>query len=383
MLVPKGKYDVIVVGAGPAGSTASYILSKNGLRVLLIDKYLFPRDKLCGGLLTEKSIRLIETIFKESLQSLKQHGAINLESTSYNLYYRSRLLLSGTSAISFKFVNRSDFDYLLLNHTLSSGTYILEEEVVKECNPSAGTILTKSGQVFSGRFIIGADGVSSIVRHYFPQSCYNHHDWQKRLTTGVATEISIQEFPWQVDSPMIYFGFLNFGYSWVFPKKEHILMGMGGITQKNPDGIHKCFRSFCSNVLASKNIPILNFRSYPIPFGNHLERPGHGLALLVGDAAGFADSIFGEGIYYAIKSGELAADAIIQGLKKNSLPLEIYFRNLRYSILPQPSYLKKRGDILYFMQRIFGYLGVRLFIKLDVKNMINNIQFLHEELNEI
>ena len=57
MLAPNDRYDVIVVGAGSAGSTASYILSKNSLRVLLIDKYLFPRDKLCGGLLHKDLLR--------------------------------------------------------------------------------------------------------------------------------------------------------------------------------------------------------------------------------------------------------------------------------------------------------------------------------------
>lgn len=381
MLAPDGNYDVIVVGAGPAGSTASHILTENGLRVLLIDKCSFPRDKLCGGFLTEKSVRLMETIFRESPQTLRQHGAINFESVFFSLWYRSRQLMSCASAIPFRFVNRSDFDSFLLDHARSSGACVLEEEVVRECDPSAGTIRTKSGQVYSGRFIIGADGVSSVVRQSLPQSCYDRHDWQRHLATGVQIGIPLKEFPWEVDRPMIYFGFLNFGYSWVFPRRDSVVVGMGGISRKNPEGIRACFRSFLSTLSVPDHLHE-NFRSYPIPFGNHLERPGYDFALLVGDAAGFADAIFGEGLYYALKSGELAADAILQGFQKNLPPLEIYVRAVRQFIIPHLSHLNKRGRQLYFLLRTFGCVGAWLYVRWKGKKMVNRIHFLRDESNK-
>jgi geranylgeranyl reductase family protein len=378
MLASDVKYDVIVVGAGPAGSTASYILSEGGLRVLLIDRCFFPRDKLCGGFLTEKSVRLIETIFRESPQSLRQHCAINIESFFYSVWYRSHLLMSGTSAVPFRFVNRTDFDFLLLNHARSSGVCVLEAEAVRECDPSAVTIRTKSGQVYFARFIIGADGVNSIIRQSFPQSYYDHHKWQRNIATGVELCIPLKDFPWDVDRPMIYFGFLNFGYSWVFPRRDSVVVGMGGINRKNQEGIHACFRSFLSTLEIPEHYHE-NFRSYPIPFGNYLESPGFDSALLVGDAAGFADAIFGEGLYYALKSGELAANAILEGFEKNLHPLKIYISDVKQFLIPHLSHLNKRGLQLYFLLRYFGFMGVWLYVRLKGKKMVNHIHFLCDE----
>lgn len=375
MPAPNDKYDVIVVGAGPAGSTASFILSENGLKVLLIDKCTFPRDKLCGGFLTEKSVRLMKTIFKESPQTLKQNGAINIESSFYSLWYRSHLLMSGSSEIPFRFVNRTDFDFFLLKHARSSGVCVLEKEIVKECNPSTATIRTKSGQLYSGSFIIGADGISSIVRHSFPQYSYDHHDWQRNLATGIQVSIPMNEFPWKVDRPMIYFGFLNNGYSWVFPRKDSVVVGMGGINRKNRDGISVCFRSFLQTLSVPEYFHV-NIQSYPIPFGNYLERPGYNFALLIGDAAGFADAIFGEGLYYAMKSGELAANAILEGFQKNLPPLKIYVRAVKQFITPQLSYLKKRGRQLYVLLHHFRFVGVWLYVRWKSTKMTNRIHFL-------
>ena len=70
-------YDVIIAGGGPAGSTAGYILSKAGLNVLIIDKSNFPRKKLCGGLITYKTIRLLERVFGETASSLDEKGIID------------------------------------------------------------------------------------------------------------------------------------------------------------------------------------------------------------------------------------------------------------------------------------------------------------------
>jgi geranylgeranyl reductase family protein len=377
MLAPDGKYDVIVVGAGPAGSTASHILSRNGLKVLLIDKCSFPRDKLCGGFLTEKATRLMKILFRESPQFLRQHHTTSFESINYSLWYRSRLLMSGASVYPFRFVNRAEFDSLLLDHARSNGTCVLEEEAVRVCDPSAGMIQTKSGQTYFARFIIGADGVSSVVRRSLPPSSYDRHEWRKHLATGVQISIPRSEFPWEVDRPMIYFGFMNVGYSWVFPGGDRVVVGMGGISRKNPEGVLTCFRSFLSALSVPEYLHE-KFRSYPIPFGNHLERPGYNLALLVGDAAGFADGIFGEGLYYALKSGELAAVSILQGLQKNLPPLAIYFRSLR-QFLPNLSHLSKRGRQLYFLLRTFGYLGACLYIRWKGKKLVTHIHFLRGE----
>ena len=102
------KYDVIIIGAGPAGSTAGYLLSKFGLRVLLIDKSNFPRQKLCGGLLTFKTYELIKRIF--TLSSNDFDKLINFSSKTFKLYYKDNLLLDGESDKPFYFVERDKYD---------------------------------------------------------------------------------------------------------------------------------------------------------------------------------------------------------------------------------------------------------------------------------
>jgi len=73
MMTPENRFDVIVIGAGPAGSTAADLLAKKGFKVLILDKKAFPRDKLCGGLITWKTVKVLENIFQTSPDFLKSN----------------------------------------------------------------------------------------------------------------------------------------------------------------------------------------------------------------------------------------------------------------------------------------------------------------------
>jgi len=70
-------YDVIIVGGGPAGTTAAYLLDKKGYEVLIIDKKKFPRNKLCGGLLTKKTLNILSDIYNFNVKDLKKDKVIN------------------------------------------------------------------------------------------------------------------------------------------------------------------------------------------------------------------------------------------------------------------------------------------------------------------
>ncbi len=115
------KYDVIISGGGPAGSTAGYLLSRSGLKVLIIDKSSFPRHKLCAGLITHKTVRLLERVFGESAGSLKEKNIINFESSHYQIFCRDNLINERDMDIPFRFIDRDSYDHFLLNKAVYAG----------------------------------------------------------------------------------------------------------------------------------------------------------------------------------------------------------------------------------------------------------------------
>ena len=83
-------YDVIIVGGGPAGATAAYVLAKHGVRAILIEKAQLPRDKICAGLITLKTVRLTERVFGDSVSALKERGVIKKECQGYRVLTPTR-----------------------------------------------------------------------------------------------------------------------------------------------------------------------------------------------------------------------------------------------------------------------------------------------------
>ncbi len=88
-LKEKSSYDVVIVGGGPAGSTAGFILSNLGFKVVIIDKSIFPRQKLCGGLITLKTLKLLNRVFSMEERLLKDNRILNFQSNSYEIFYRN------------------------------------------------------------------------------------------------------------------------------------------------------------------------------------------------------------------------------------------------------------------------------------------------------
>ena len=355
-------YDVIIAGAGPAGSTAAYLLSKAGKKVLLIDKSTFPRTKLCAGLITWKTVKLLERVFGDSPEELKKKCIINYESREYEVYGGNTLVARRTIQYPFMFVDRDMYDSYLLEMALNAGAVFVGGEQVRSIDVARNYITSGSGKKYYADIFIGADGVNSRIRRSFPPDLFGIDDWKSNLAFAHELFISRSRVSRGCERPALFFGVVDNGYAWIFPNKDRLKVGICALNRGNRKEILAAFRTF----LVSQGIHEREAEyssGYVLPYGNYLPVPWHNNVMLVGDAAGFADPLLGEGIYYAQRSGECAALSIIEstrGGKGNSGPLPAdllrqvtsrYMQLLQTHILPELEYAGKIG------RAIWRYLG--------------------------
>jgi len=291
------KYDVAVVGSGPGGAASAYILSASGMKVALIDRCVFPRNKLCGGLLSGRAKTAFESVFGESWRP-----AIECETRGARFFGRDGLLNSIGSSYPLYLTSRKAFDSYLLELASKKGSKIFHGVPVASIDKNR--VNFKGGTSFTSDFIIGADGATSRVRNcLFPDS-FHKEDY----ALCFQTELPRSELRETKLLPEIYFGFVRWGYAWIFPKGESLSIGIGGSLSKNGN-MKNLFTHFFRHVTGRDPESI---KGCYTPLGNYSKRPGIGNALLVGDAAGLVDPITGEGIAFALMSGKFAAESILK-----------------------------------------------------------------------
>ncbi len=364
------QYDVIIAGGGPAGSTAGYILSKSGFRVLLIDKSKFPRHKLCGGCITHKTIKLLERVFGETAEDLKKREVLNFESNHYEIFCKNKLISKTDTQLYFYFIDRYIYDNFLLDKAKQAGVEVIEGERVISFNISDNEVHTESGQVLTTRLLIGADGINSVIRRQFPGKIFNHEIWQHDLGNAVEIFIKRSDIQKVVDHPTLYFDFINHGYAWMFPNRDKFILGIGGLARKNKKQFMPAFNDFLS-MLNLGGLTTGNIRGYTFPYGNFILTPVFKNIILIGDAAGFADPLLGEGIYYAQRSAELAAQAICdcarEGKDLDYRAQQItdkYLRLLHEKIFPELIYARKIRKFIFRFLSKHHYLPLKIMMNL-------------------
>ena len=304
-VITNNKYDAIVVGAGPAGSTAAYLLAASGMRVTLIDKCVFPRNKLCGGVLTGRSKKIFHDVFKRSWDPIIEK--ISNGATFFNKY---DFLNSVDIYPPLFFTSRYTLDAFLVELAKEKGARIVQGNSVSTVHEIENSVIFKNGKRMLADFIIGADGVMSRVANcLFPDS-----QEINKLALGFETEIPIDQVNEQIIKPEIYFGLVKWGYGWVFPKQNKLTVGVGGLKSLNPN-----IKEVLLDLLDHRfGISLKNhINAHYFPFGGYRTTPGRKNILLVGDAAGLAEPITGEGISFAMESGKLAAESILKAASSN------------------------------------------------------------------
>jgi len=344
------QYDVIIAGCGPAGATAGFVLAQKGMSVLMIDRAEFPRKKLCGGLLTWKSVQLLQTVFGLTPEDLIQAGVVNHVSDHYGIRTFDKSLAEGPLPFPFHFVDRTVFDQHLLNLAKEAGAEVMEGTRISECDPGAGTVALADGTIFQGQYVLGADGANSIVRQSFPS--INKTRFKELMAPALEISLPPEAFPKPVVDPELIVGFLGAGYGWVFPNKDRVIVGICGL-RRNKENFSDLFRAYLERLgVDPANVP--EFHGHPLPYGNYLSNPCHGRTLLVGDAGGFVEPLFGEGIFFALCSGLYAGEALIEGMEKRTAAGPIYTRRLHQQIIPE---LKASDRLRWVLFRAMQYVG--------------------------
>jgi menaquinone-9 beta-reductase len=290
--------DLIVIGAGPAGSAAAVTAARAGLRVALVDRARFPRDKLCGGGVSGRAQAHLAQVF----------GA--LPGDVLHPVSRVRLACRGQDfgtldcTPPFGTTMRHRLDAALRDIALQAGAIDHAGQRIDIIDPVAGRVRLANGTDLAAPLLIGADGVNGPVA----RALWGRGQPMNRL--AMALEVEAPAF--DSDEPVleIDLGAAAWGYGWSFPKPGGRTIGVGGLARHNPD-----LRARLDDYLAAQGAPDgLRVKGHPLPFGDFLPQPGEGRVLLAGDAAGLVDPITGEGIGWVILSGAMAARAAIRAL---------------------------------------------------------------------
>jgi menaquinone-9 beta-reductase len=341
----KAAHDALIVGAGPAGSTAAFLLASCGLKVALLDRRDFPRPKLCGGLLTWKTIRLLETVFHITPRTLAENGVLRHATREYAVCDRCRREVRRTLDHPFHLVDREAYDHFLLQHAIAAGADFRPVSAVASLDPARCEVSNQNGEKWTGRFIIGADGVHSRVR----RTLLHAHKIAEPRHPGFAAALECVvprqrgAFP---DHPAIYYGFIPWGYAWSFPAAEGQILGIAALKAKAGRRIRAGFRNFLAHRDLSET-NALPIQSHAIPYGDYLDTPGNTNVLLVGDAAGLADPFLGEGIYYAHRSAQLAVHAVLESRSQPESASDRYRESFRRVIYPELRYARAGRQIFF------------------------------------
>ncbi|MCF1707324.1 geranylgeranyl reductase family protein [Tabrizicola sp. J26] len=293
--------DLIVIGGGPAGAAAGITAARAGLDVLLIDKATFPREKLCGGGFTGRSRRHMGEIFGRDVTP-----DLFLPCNRFRLTAGARTVAELADAPTIWLTMRRAFDAMLLSAAEDAGCGMATGQRIASFDPKLGQVVLASGEEVSAPVIIGADGATSMVARRLFGRAYD----PARVGFGMEVELP-RDGASDADAVEIDLSAAEWGYGWSFPKPGSITVGVGGIHRRNPTMPATLDRFLGGR---DQDAARLRPRGAFLPFGEVRPVPGMGTTLLAGDAAGLVDPITGEGIAWAMKSGQLAAGAAAEAL---------------------------------------------------------------------
>lgn len=332
------QYDIAVIGGGPAGSSAALRAARLGARVLLIEKSAMPRPKLCGGWVSGKAL--------DSLGFDLGPAIVECPFTSVEFRFADSEMRFTPNHSLGAFVDRAAFDHYLARQAQEAGAEILTERVTSVAeDESAVEIVCGGRRVTAGAAIICTGANTSLIRTVRELDDTSQYGIciEQRLPAEYGSRFALK-----AGAARLQFGIVPFGYAWLLHHGEYLIVGVG-CRRSRCDNIRDVFDRFWNALGLPDNLK--QPKGHVIPFGGYKRALGKGRILTAGDAAGLVDPFNGEGISYAIRSGQFAAEAI--AAVKGKSPLATYEKSCQNHLLPDLRMALRTARIYYNAPNVF------------------------------
>ena len=337
-------HDVIIVGAGPAGTSAALYANRFGLKTLLLDKSRFPRDKTCGDALSGKSVKVLDDLnLIDGLDNLT--GSI-IKRIIFGSPRHSECELLLDKSLDKNHIKhgyvipRTDFDNYMLQQAKKVSDFeegFIVKDLIFENNMVVGVKGSTKGdheKEFRSNLVFGADGPNSIVSK--KSGLYDMN--MEHTAVGIRCYYeNVKDLTDQIE--LHYVKEMNPGYFWIFPAGENRANIGVGLLKSIVKKEQRKLNDIMLDVIKSENfknrfkdaVPLEKPKGWNLPFGSiKRENYGNGF-LLLGDAAGLVDPFTGEGIGNAMVSGRIASEIAVKAKEVHNYTkeyLKTYDQNL-------------------------------------------------------
>ena len=344
------KFDIVVVGAGPAGSSAATSLAKAGFRVAIIEKGTRPGSKPCAGGLVMRGVQRLPKRVLDSVERFCYETQVNIIPTGLSFVTKSPQPIIAM-------VMRQHFDRLLVEEALHAGASLFAGHKVREVRLTGQKIgIVTEGKTLIASYVVAADGALGPVA----RKTGLHR--RVELVPAIECEIDVPGalFDRYCQAARFDLAFVPQGYGWVFPKKKHLSVGVGRLRKGNV-GLERYLDEYI-RFLGLSGSNIMGKKASVISLWAGQERFARGRVLLTGDGAALADPLTAEGISNAMLSGQLAANAIREAERHGVQDAATYYEKLlRQRIIKDIRVATKVAHWIYnhpkLMRAVFAAYG--------------------------
>jgi geranylgeranyl reductase family protein len=367
-------YDVLIVGAGPAGSAVAWFLAAGGLHVAMIDKFNFPRDKTCGDGLTPRAIKMLNEmdILPKVEQCAQRCSAITIRHSDEITY---RMPLSDLKDLPphVLVLPRLKLDHMLVEHAIAAGAELISRVKVSRLTHAPdgmAQVETEDGQRLECRLVILATGSNAALLR-------EHGLLKKTPPINLAARTYFENVEGLDDSIVLFFDEVDLpGYGWVFPTGPGAAnVGCGvffDAPTPQPSQLREMIQrhTYLSRILRNAR-QLGPIKGYPLRTDFSPSNGGNDWIVVVGEALGLVNPLTGEGIDYALESAQLAARVILNEWDgRPSKNMQRHYRAALAGKFQSQLMFHHLGQRIYFRNGIFNTLIARAQSRLGLRQAI-------------